>query len=172
MDATPSRNEEVMAGLLQVRERATTFAYAVLRDFHGAEDAMQEACMVAVRRMEEYSGEGFDRWFWAILRNVLGTRMRASRRSLVTADDRLLELLGEAARNEGRPAPEDNVDHLISCLQKMGETMARVFRWRFLDNQSCSQISRQLGRSVQATYAMIKRGRQVLRECVELRGHG
>ena len=172
MGATPSKNEEVLAGLLRVRERGTAFAYAILRDFHAAEDVVQEACMVAVRRMDEYAGDGFDRWFWAILRNVLGTRMRASRRSLVTTDDRLLELLGEAALKEGPPAPEENVDHLIACLQKMGETMSRVFRWRFLDNLSCNQISRQLGRSVQATYALIKRGRQVLRECVELRGHG
>ena len=54
----------------------------------------------------------------------------------------------------------------------MGETMTRVFRWRFLDNMSCAEISRQLGRTVQATYAMIKRGRQALRECVEFQAHG
>ena len=172
MGAEPGKNEEVLTGLLRVRERATAFAYAILRDFHSAEDAVQEACMVAVRRMEEYAGDGFDRWFWTILRNVLGTRMRASRRSPITGDDRLLELLGEAALREDEPAAEENVDNLIACLQKMGDTMSRVFRWRFLENMSCTQISRQLGRSVQSTYAMIKRGRQVLRECVELRGHG
>ena len=171
-DEPVSRNEEVMAGLLKVRERATAFSYAVLHDFHAAEDAVQEASLVAVRRASGYSGEGFNPWFWTILRNVLGTRMRAAQKAPVVARERLLELLGETALREAEPAEEENVDRLIECLQKMGETMSRVFRMRFQENKSCGDISRRLGRSVQATYAMIKRGRQALRQCVELRANG
>ena len=47
-----------------------------------------------------------------------------------------------------------------------------LLRWRFVDKLSCEEIAAQLGRTVQAVYAMIKRSRQTLRDCVEARAHG
>jgi RNA polymerase sigma-70 factor (ECF subfamily) len=170
--ARTDRNEEVLTGLLRLRERATGFAYAVLRDFHAAEDAVQEASVVAVRRLEEFTGEGFDRWFWAILRNVIGTKIRSLRRSMVVPSTELLELLEDSMHREAAESPEEDVDRLIHCLDRLGEPVTRLFRWRFVDRLSCEEIAGQLGRTVQAVYAMIKRSRQTLRDCVEARVHG
>lgn len=164
------RHEEVMGELLRLRERATAFCLAVLRDFHGAEDAYQEAALVAVRRMGEYGGGSFAAWFWAILRNVLGTRIRASRRhATVLADEAVLARLERLALEPAAAAPEENVDHLLACLRKLGEEVRHVLELRFLSNLGCAEIARRLGRSVPATYALIKRTRLALRECVELR---
>jgi RNA polymerase sigma factor (sigma-70 family) len=170
--ATSKRNEEVLTGLLRLRERATGFAYAVLRDFHAAEDAVQEASVVAVRRLDEFTGEGFDRWFWAILRNVIGTRIRSLRRSMVVPASEFLELMEASMGAETAPEPEEDVDRLLRCLDKMGEPVGRLFRWRFVEKLSCEDIAAQLGRTVQAVYAMIKRSRQTLRDCVEARANG
>ncbi len=159
-----------MGELLRVRERATGFCFAVLRDFHAAEDAYQEAALVAVRRTADYSGGSFAAWFWTILRNVVGTRLRsARRRELLLADEAVLARLERLALEPHEPSPEEHVDHLLACLEKMGGPVRRVLELRFLSNLSCAEVARELGRTVQATYAMIKRTRQALRECVELR---
>jgi RNA polymerase sigma-70 factor (ECF subfamily) len=162
----PSRQEEVMSGLLRVREHAIAFGYAILRNLHAAEDAYQEAALVVVRRMAEYTGTGFDAWFWTILRNIVGTRIRAGRRALLLADDAILERLAGAAACAA-PDAEEDVDRLAACLEKVGGTMRLVLHWRFLEEAGCDEIARRLGRSVQGAYALIKRARQALRECVQ-----
>jgi RNA polymerase sigma-70 factor (ECF subfamily) len=168
-DRKPSRQEEVLSELLRVRERATAFCYAVLRNFHAAEDAYQEAALVVVRRMDEYTGSGFEPWFWTILRNVVGGRLRSARRTPVLADAELLERLAGFAGASRAPELEENVDRLAACLGKLGRTMRLVLHWRFLEEAGCDEIARRLGRTVQGAYALIKRGRQAVRECVRLR---
>jgi RNA polymerase sigma-70 factor (ECF subfamily) len=165
-----SRNEEILAGLLRLRDRATALAYAVLRDFQAAEDAYQEASLVALRRMDEFTGEGFEPWFRRILRNVLGTRLRSARRSRIRADSEILERLEAASLEDaGAAEPEENVQWLIDCLSRLGGRAEEILRWRFLEGLHVPEIARRLGRTVQATYALLKRSRQALRECVRLR---
>lgn len=170
MNPEAPKNEEILAGLLRIRDRATAFAYAVLRDFHAAEDAYQEASLVALRRMDEFTGEGFEPWFRQILRNVLGTRLRAARRSRIRAASGILERLETAwLREPVPPDPEEHVEYLIECLSRLGARAREVLGWRFLEGLGVPEIARRLGRTVQATYAMIKRSRRALRECVHLR---
>ncbi len=161
----PSRQEEVMSRLLQVRERATAFAYAILRNFHAAEDAYQEAALVVVRRFDDYTGTGFEAWFWTILRNVIGSRLRAGRHAALLTDSAVLERLADAAAAAPAAPPED-ADRLVACLQKLGGTMRLVLHWRFLEEASCEEIARRLGRSIQGAYALVKRARGALRDCV------
>mgnify|MGYP000005847210 CR=1 FL=1 len=161
-----SRQEAVMSELLRIRERATAFAYAVLRNFHAAEDAFQEAALVVVRRLDDYSGAGFEPWFWTILRNVLGSRIRAGRHAAVLADPAILERLAGAAAAAPASPPED-VDRIAACLQRLDAKARLVLHWRFLEEAGCDEIARRLGRSIQGAYALIKRSRQALRECVQ-----
>lgn len=170
MNPGAPKNEEILARLLRIRDRATAFAYAVLRDFHAAEDAYQEASLVALRRMDEFTGEGFEPWFWKILRNVLGTRLRAARRSRIRPLSEILERLEAAELEESVPPdPEERVEYLIECLSRLGGRAREILRWRFLEGLEVSEIARRLGRTVQAAYAMVKRSRRALRECVHLR---
>jgi RNA polymerase sigma-70 factor, ECF subfamily len=170
-DRGPSRQEMVMADLLRLRERAIGFGYAVLRNFHAAEDAYQEAALVVIRRIDEYTGSGFDAWFWTILRNVVGSRIRSARRAPLLADAEILERLAGFAVAPVDPGREENADRLAACLRKLGGTMRLVLHWRFLEEADCEEIARRLGRTVQGAYGLIKRSRQALRECVQAQAH-
>ena len=164
--------EEVLVQLLRMRERALGFCFAALRDFHQAEDVYQEATLVVTRRIDQYRGENFERWFWKILRNCLGTQIRARRRGHVMVDSELLERMCSLMTEEAVPDPEQNVDYLVECLEKLRAKTREILEWRFLENLSCQAISRRLGRTVQATYSLIKRARRAVRDCVELRAQG
>jgi RNA polymerase sigma-70 factor, ECF subfamily len=168
-DRGPSRQEAAMADLLRLRDRAIGFCYAVLRNFHAAEDAYQEAALVVIRRLDDYSGSGFDAWFWTILRNVVGSRLRAARHAPVLAEASLLERLAGFAARPGPPGAEEDVDRVSACLEKVGGTLRLVLHWRFLEEAGCDEIAKRLGRSVQGAYGLIKRARQTIRECVQAR---
>lgn len=169
-DSTPPLSEEVLAGVLRMRERSIAFCYSILRDFQAAEDAYQEAALVAHRRLSQYSSGSFENWFMTILRNILGTRIRSSRRNPILTDSILIDRMEKVAMEESeRPLEEENVDYVAECVEKLRRPLRKVLQWRFVDGVSCVEVARHLGRSVQATYAIIKRTRQALRECVEVR---
>lgn len=148
--ASTAKREQVLKGRLSARERATAFCFAVLRDFRAAEDVYQEAALVATRRADQYRGENFEQWFWVILRHVLGSHLRRSRRSPVLADSELLDRAQALAHQEDTPTPEENVDHLLKCLDQLSGTMRKVLEWRFLENLDCAAVAQRLGRTRQA----------------------
>src|SRR5262245_28722281 len=121
MNGEPPRpsNEAVLAELLRIRDRATAFCFVVLRDFQAAEDAYQEAAMTVVRRLAEYTGVGFEKWFWTIQRNVLGTRIRSSRRNPIQVGSDLVLRLEALSLEQATASPEENVNDLVNCLERL-----------------------------------------------------
>ncbi|MHC5038773.1 MAG: sigma-70 family RNA polymerase sigma factor [Planctomycetota bacterium] len=162
------KRDEVVARLLRLRERAVAFAFAILRDFHASEDVYQEATVIALRKSDQFQSGSFDAWFWAILRNVLGTQLRKSKGRTLVIDTDLVERLESHFLKETRTAPEEDVDLLIRCLRKLSGTMRTALEWRFLENRSCPDIAGRLGRSLTATYALLKRARKAVKSCVDL----
>jgi RNA polymerase sigma-70 factor (ECF subfamily) len=162
------KNETILKDLLGVQQRAVSFAYAVLRDFHEAEDVYQEAATIVMRKADEFRGGSFEAWFWTILRNVVGTRIRKSKRSIVLADPELLERVGNAFMKE-RPAGRAEQEYLMECLERLTEKARQVLEWRFTEGASCAGIAQRLNRSIHATYSIIKRAKQAVQDCVQ--GH-
>jgi DNA-directed RNA polymerase specialized sigma24 family protein len=54
-------------------------------------------------------------------------------------------------------------------MEKLGGTMRRLIDLRYHAGLWVPQIATAIGKSVQATYALLKRARQSLRECAERR---
>ena len=162
-------HETVLAELLKIRDRATAFCFVVLRDFQAAEDAYQEAAMTVVRRIGEYTGAGFEKWFWTIQRNVLGTRIRSSRRSPIQVGSDLVQRLEALSSEPTVSSAEENVNDLMKCLERLPERSRALLNLRFMENLPCAEIAQRLGRSLESTYALIKRLRQQVRECVQAR---
>ena len=160
------RNETILRDLLGVQQRAVSFAYAVLRDFHEAEDVYQEAATIVMRKADDFTGGSFEAWFWAILRNVVGTRIRKTKRSMVLADPELLERVGNAFMKES-PARRVEQEYLMDCLERLTDKAREVLEWRFMEGASCAGIAHRLKKSIHATYAIIKRAKQAVHDCVQ-----
>ena len=166
---TGSLSEEHLQRMLGIRDVAISFAYSVLRDYQASEDAYQQAALVAHRRISQFTEGSFERWFLAILRNVLGTRIRTSRRNVILSNDALLDRMAAVAAEPANRAPEEKVDAVLGCVERLGQPLRKILELRFVQGLPCEDIARQIGRTIQATYAMIKRSRQALRECIETR---
>jgi len=100
VDAARHGDQEAFVDLMRPRsDRLFAIAYRIIRDQHGAEDALQDALMTAwrdVRRLRD--PERFDAWFQRLLVNVCIRHASRERRRVATL--MVLPTDGPAARDE------------------------------------------------------------------------
>ena len=77
--------------------------------------------------------------------------------------------LAEAAEQVEYEGPgEDRRSALLDCLDALPEDSRRILALRYA-GQHAEQLAARFGRSVQGIYALIKRVKQLLRDCVARR---
>ena len=148
---------------LLMRHRAPLYAHllAAVRNPHDAEDLLQEVSMTAARAAESFqSGTNFLAWAREIARRRVLELLRERGRSPVALD--ALEV--EAASFDDEP-DNGRRDALLHCLEEMPPTSRRILDLRYRDALDVGKIAAAVGRTIQATYAILKRARVVLRDC-------
>jgi RNA polymerase sigma-70 factor (ECF subfamily) len=100
---------------------------------------------------------------------VLDYGRRMSRRHALLEPEVLEALDAAAVDVEAEQPLEPRRDALRSCLGKVGGDARRILELRYGDKADVSRISREVGRTVQASYAILKRTKQLLRDCIDRR---
>ncbi len=148
-----------------MRHRAALYAHllAAVRNPHDAEDLLQEVSMEAARSAERFtSGTNFPAWVREIARRRILELLRDRGRSPAALD--AIDLAAAALDDE----PDDlRRDALLHCLEEMPPTSRRILDLRYRENLDVGRIAAAVGRTIQATYAILKRARIVLRDCAE-----
>lgn len=166
-----SRGPAAIAALL-MRHRADLAAYvrAAVRDPHEAEDLLQEVSMAAAASWEEFEpGTNFRAWAREIARRRLLDRAKRSARRPALMEPRVLEALDRAAASRDDAAEPPEREALRLCLEGLQVTSRSVLSLRYAERKGVPRIAQELGRTVQAAYAILKRAREALRECVNRR---
>ena len=170
----PSVSAQMRVRLVQVLARhqlmITAYARAITGDAHLAEDVYQEVAVILARDPTRIPAAEDEVAVW--LRSV--TRLKAletgrqARRTLRMADD-VIELVGD----HFEPSATDEVttlrEAMASCLAALPQDQRRIVDGRYRDDLTCEAIADQVGRSVQGIYAVLKRVRVALQDCVERR---
>lgn len=163
MEALVDSGVERIAALL-MRHRTALYAYllAAVRNPHDAEDLLQEVSVTVIRRWDAFEpGTSFPAWSREIARrHILDFAGRAKR---VTIDPALLDALDAAGEIE----TDRRRDALRECLRALGGPARRVIDLRYAGAMDVPRIADSIGRTVQATYALLKRAREILRECAD-----
>src|SRR4026209_1048357 len=90
------------------------YAYAVVRDFHAAEDVFQEVAVIVAERWETVpTGDGLVPWLREPTRRKALEALRKQRRASAVLSESGLEKLGESFRPTG---PADLKEALATCL--------------------------------------------------------
>lgn len=161
-----------VAGLL-MKFRTDLYAYllAAIGSHHDAEDLLQEVSLSATRSWKQFRpGTDFRAWAREIARRrILEYAKRRSRRMAIIEPE-ILERLAEAARKveQGQPL-EPLRDALRECMKRLQGVASRVITQRYECGMQVTQIAEGIGKTTQATYALLKRARQALRECTQRR---
>ncbi|MEM0970679.1 MAG: sigma-70 family RNA polymerase sigma factor, partial [Verrucomicrobiota bacterium] len=153
-----------------IEHRATLLGYLLscLRHHADAEDLFQEVSLAATNSASQLRDrDGFLPWAREIARRRVLAHYRKSKR-LTPIDPELASRLAETAADMDKvhdvPA---RIEALRECLELLPQESRKVIKLRYEDHRRrVESIAEQFDRSVQATYAILKRSRLALRDCV------
>src|SRR5947209_4723727 len=122
------------------------YAYAVVRDFHLAEDIFQEVAVIVAERWETVpSGDGLVPWLRETTRRKALEALRKKRRASLVLSESVLEKLGESFPPGG--TGHDLKDALASCLTKLEGPSRAILEARCGDGLAGEAIAQRFGRS-------------------------
>lgn len=160
----PEDRVRLVQALTRHQAMVKAYAYAIVRDFHLAEDVFQDVATVVAERWEEIpAGDDLARWLREATRRKALEALRKRRRAVPILSDNVLAQLAPSFR----PDEPDLRDALSRCLGKLARVAREVVEARCGEGLACEEIASRLGRSVQSVYAIIKRARVALSECVD-----
>ncbi|MCP4785297.1 MAG: sigma-70 family RNA polymerase sigma factor [Fuerstiella sp.] len=149
-----------------------TYARSLLGSYAAAEDAVQEAMLVVVRKFEQFEeGTSMLAWCRSIVRlEVLRLRQKHHRERNLA--EHLLDDAVDAAFDEFQTAQNHDDaacsrEALESCLQRVSERGQSVLKARFVDELSYEQIGHRIGMTLEAVRKMLFRVKKQVRSCVE-----
>jgi RNA polymerase sigma-70 factor (ECF subfamily) len=164
------------SGLNQVRftgkEREFVYGVAMkyLKDEEDAHDVTQEAMLLAYRHRASFRGDSrFTTWLYRVAATTALMHLRKRRRlpapaSIAPSDEEQTQL----EPCDTRPSPEEmssSSETMAQCertLEHMGEKYGNIFRMRFLEGYSESEIATELGLNVATVKTRAYRARSYL----------
>ncbi len=170
MDEPTEQFDEATIASMLIAQRAAIMAYirACLHNHADSEDVFQEVSLVAVRSAAKLRDrKGFVPWVREISRRLILEHRRKSGR-MTPLDPELVALMADtAAEVEAETPAKVRAGALQLCLEALPEDQRSMLSLRYADRRmAVEDIAKRFGKSVQATYAILKRSRQLLRSCV------
>lgn len=157
--------------LLEHRSALMAYILAAVRNHADADDIFQESSLAIATSFSQLRDEnGFLPWAREIARRRILSHVRQNKQ-LLLIDDELLDQLSQAAEriDQQEQQRKESQHHILhTCLEQLPTESRRMLAMRYdSPTPPVESIARQFGRSVQGTYALLKRIRLVLRDCVD-----
>ena len=170
MDGPPVGAGEAMRLVIEHRAMIETYAFAITRDLHLIEDVRQEVALVLAGHPERIPDDA-GRILWlkeVVRRKSLELLRRQGRAARMLSPEALAQV---AAALPPEPAfPRDLAAIMAACVDKLGGDARLAILGRYGERLDVPGIAVRIGRSVQGTYAVLKRARLALEDCVERAG--
>lgn len=166
------------------------FAASRVRDRAIAQDLVQETFLAALKAKQGFAGRSSERsWLFGILRNKLVDYYRRQSREVSLGGDEAILPEEEGAfcasglgkdgwvarlAPQAWETPDKNLSNkefqgvLKTCMSKLPDRIAQVFKLRELDELSTDEICKDLGVSPNNLCVMLHRARMGLRRCLEV----
>lgn len=169
-DGPPTRFLALLDGC---RDALSRFADRMLPRREDAQDAVQDAVLIAYRKFAGYEDGNFKGWIFAILSREILRRRRDLARGLERLDpDTRVEDLAAVDRWEGyadvRRDPERFLQEFDDAVRRavldLPEEQRMIFLLRVVENFSCREIATMLAMPVGTVASHVHRARARLRE--------
>ncbi|RPH41065.1 MAG: sigma-70 family RNA polymerase sigma factor [Planctomycetota bacterium] len=162
----PSERIELVQAVTRHQSMIQAYAYAIVRDFHAAEDIFQEVAIIVAEHWESVpAGDGLIPWLRETTRRKALEALRKQRRSSIVLSDSVFEKLADSFK-PGGPGP-DLKEALASCLSRLEGPSRAILEARCGQGLAGDVIAQRLGRTIQSVYSILKRARVILAQCVE-----
>ncbi len=150
--------------------RLQRLARRFLRNDADAEDAVQNAHLLALQHLDQFAGRAsFVSWMSSITVNEALTQMRRRKNCLVSCED-FVEILRSPDRTPEQNAVTSEVGEVIQkALKKLPETYRMVFYLREVRDLSTSETGARLGLSAACVKTRLLRARSMMRKSLSER---
>jgi RNA polymerase sigma-70 factor (ECF subfamily) len=172
MTDSEDRRDRILRAAFDCREDLVAYARSLLGNYSAAEDAVQEAMLVVVKKHDQFTeGTSLLAWCRSIVRiEALRAKQRHHRersfaeRLLDDAIDAAFEEFQQSCSRDERTVRRNA---LGDCVEQLSEKGRLVMKARFVDELGYSQIGERLGMTIEAVRKALFRSRKQVRACVE-----
>lgn len=168
MESNTEGQARVTQLLMKHRTELLAYLLASVRNPHDAEDLLQDVSLAASTSWAQYRpGSPFLPWAREIARRRILNYGKRQGRKMALLEPEVLEQLDRAASAvEAEEALDPRRAALRRCMADLGGEPRRVLEMRYGDKMEVGRIADAIDRTVQATYAILKRTKQLIRDCV------
>ena len=167
----PMNRDEIVKAAFQYRDALMSYAFALLRDWARAEDAVQDAFIVVMNKWTEFRG-GTSVYLWVrqIVHNKALESLRARGRKMSPLEE---ELLSRVASSMERHLDESIAERqrlmrqaLQRCMSGLNRRAVGLLSGFYAEARSCEALAQLQKRSVNAVRLALSRIRKQLQDCV------
>ena len=160
----------VVKGLMKDRARLIAYIYAIVRDWHLAEDLFQDVSAVAVEKYDRIAdSDHLLLWARKAARNKSLEALRKRKYTPLTLADDVIELLDGSWLEIDRTDTDIEIDYLRSCLETLSPKARKVVNLKYVEGFSGVQIAELVGSKVHSVYVALTRAHRSLEACVQKR---
>jgi len=167
MQSGENHEQGIGAKLMQHRSALYAYLFTCVRDYHLAEDLLQEVAQIAIESIDELRDPSrFSHWLFGIARRRVLLHARKSGRERILPAD-VIELMATEVQEVGSQYHLERKEALRDCLKLLPPGARDIIMQRYDGSVShVDELASRLGRTVQATYGVLKRIRMKLAGCV------
>ena len=169
MTTNSDDSHEMFIRLLTKHERVIRASIrAVIRRTEDVDEVMQAVSLVAWRRFESVTDvEGFAKWACVIARHEILKFQRTKARDRMELDEALVMTICDEGAEEVS-VHSRSLTHLEGCLKRMTESQRLLVLKVYAPGCSIKAVARQMGKSPEGLYQLLRRIRLELKRCVEI----
>jgi RNA polymerase sigma-70 factor (ECF subfamily) len=166
----PAKLDEVLALFARYQRRLHAYIASVLPDPAAADEVLQETNIVVWRKLDQFVPEtDFRAWVYRIAHFEIRKYLERRRRQQIVAFSEELVAELTATFEEREPLLEARRELLPGCLEKLAPADRELVDQVYGSGVEVSTLAERSGRAPTSLYRSLRRIRQLLFDCVELK---
>ncbi|MBN1672633.1 MAG: sigma-70 family RNA polymerase sigma factor [Kiritimatiellae bacterium] len=163
--------DEVVKAAFKYQPALVSYAFAMLRDWELAKDAVQDAYLVVMKKWQEYRpGTNVYSWARRIVHFKVMETLRARKAEIPVEEEALEDLVHEVVQqqmDEGMAERQILMRKALEkCMFQLQQGGVKLLSGFYAERKSCDVLAKIHRRSVEAVRMALSRLRDRLRKCV------
>ncbi|MCM8535952.1 MAG: sigma-70 family RNA polymerase sigma factor [Lentisphaeraceae bacterium] len=162
--------DDVLREAFACQPKLLAYAYSMLKNHATAEDVVQNAYVVIVKKYEQFqAGTSMIAWCRAIVRLQVLSYIKKQKKEVSLEDQILYDAVDAAFEEFQTGTITVRHEYLRECIAKLPEKGRKTITLRYMEKLGYEDISSSLGMKLEAVRKSLFRVKQKLRACIDIR---